>query len=337
MKSTTKSTIYDIARKAGASASTVSSALNGSWKARRISSETVERIKKIANEEGYSVNLQARGLRKAKSGLTGMILPEHKNRFFSTVSQAFAVEARNRGQCPAIVLTGRDPDEQAKSISSLISYAVDSLMIVGASEPESLSRLCAEAGVQHVFVDQPARSAPSIVSDNAWGAGELASSLLDHMPPIDKNDPRTFLYFVGGDGSLYATSLRIDGFRQALHDRGALVGDDQVIACGYDPDATRIELEKLYARLGQLPAGLLINSIRAFEGGLRFLGTLPEAEISCCRIGCYDYDPLGMLLRFPIHMVRQRADELVAEAYRHLDAGDATPCLKLIKPELIAS
>ena len=142
---------------------------------------------------------------------------------------------------------------------------------------------------------------------------------------------------VGGDASLYATSLRIEGFKRAMSDRDALISDDQVIACGYDPEATRMELERLYDRLGQLPAGLLINSIRAFEGGLRFLGTLPEAEISRCRIGCYDYDPLGMLLRFPIHMVRQRANVLVAEAYRHLDSGDEAACLKLIKPDLVKS
>ena len=83
MKSRQKITIYDIAKKAGASPSAVSAALNGDWKQRRLKQETVERIKQVACDEGYSANLQARGLRKAESGLAGMVLPDHENRFFA--------------------------------------------------------------------------------------------------------------------------------------------------------------------------------------------------------------------------------------------------------------
>ena len=100
MKLNQKQTIYDIARAAGASPTTVSAALNGTWKARRIRADTVDRIKKIAAELGYSANLQARGLRKAKSGLVGMIIPQHDNRFFSSLSQAFTEGARDRGELP---------------------------------------------------------------------------------------------------------------------------------------------------------------------------------------------------------------------------------------------
>ena len=97
MKPGQKSTIYDIAQKAGSSPSAVSAALNGKWKQRRLKPETVERIKRVALEEGYTANLQARGLRKAESGLAGMVLPDHENRFFAELSQQFAREARKFG------------------------------------------------------------------------------------------------------------------------------------------------------------------------------------------------------------------------------------------------
>jgi len=116
LNKTQKMTIYDIAKKAGTSAAAVSSALNGSWKARRISEKTANRIQKIAAENGFTVNLQARGLRKARSGLVGMILPEHNNRFFSELSQCFGTEVRQRGGCPAIVGTRRDAKEEKKIV-----------------------------------------------------------------------------------------------------------------------------------------------------------------------------------------------------------------------------
>ena len=162
MKSGQKSTIYDIAKKAGASPSAVSAALNGMWKQRRLKQETVERIRQVARDEGYSTNLQARGLRKAESGLAGMVLPDHENLFFAELSQQFAREAHARGLCPAIVHAGRDADAQFRSIESLIAYSVDLLMIAGATEPLELDQACRKARVRHVFVDHPCAEAPSL-------------------------------------------------------------------------------------------------------------------------------------------------------------------------------
>ncbi len=335
MKSSQKQTIYDIARQAGASPSTVSSALNGTWKARRIREDTVKRIKAIAADLGYSVNLQARGLRKARSGLVGMILPEHDNRFFSQLSQTFTTETRRRGLCPVIVSTRRDPGEEAKTVESLISYAIDSLIIVGASDPEALSRLCRNAGIGHVFVDQPCQSAPSVASDNHRGAEVLAETLMARMPPQRPDAPRSWLYFLGGDATLYASSQRIAGFRAAVSAQTGTVRAEQIIACGYEREPARQALKDLHDRLGGLPAGLLINSITSFEGVIAYLGALPETEIRDCVIGCYDYDPFGMLLRFPVDMIRQRANALIEEAYGHLDGGDDAPALTLIEPILV--
>ena len=115
-----KSTIYDVAEQVGASPSTVSAVLNGSWTRRRISETTVENIRKAAAELGYATNLQARGLRQARSGLVGMIIPIHDNRFFSSLSQNFDTLARERGLCPVIASTLRNPSEAPKQFGNLI-------------------------------------------------------------------------------------------------------------------------------------------------------------------------------------------------------------------------
>lgn len=334
MKKTQKPTIYDIAEKAGASASTVSAALNDNWRARRISEKTVQKIREIARVEGYSLNMQARGLRKAKSGLVGMILPEHNNRFFSDLSQSFANEVSLRGNCPAIACTGRDADEERKVVASLISYAIDSLFIVGATNPNELSQLCLNESLPHVFVDQPCEFAPSVVTDNKYGATELTNVLLDEMGTSD-GSPQSKLYFVGGDATLPASAGRIEGFRETVEKRCGHVDPSQIIACGYDRDVARSELQNLRNTLGQLPAGLLVNSIDCFEGALKFLSELPEAEVMNCTIGCFDFDPFGVLLRFPVHMVRQRANKLIQTAYACIESESSDASLTLVRPELI--
>ena len=148
-----KATIYDIARLSGASPSTVSAALGESWRTRRISEATVEAIRKVAAEQGYSANMQARGLRKARSGLVGMIIPLHDNRFFTALSQSFEAFARERGLVPVIASSLREPEEERRIVETLISYAVDFLFIAGATDPDTVSRMCKAADLRHVFVD----------------------------------------------------------------------------------------------------------------------------------------------------------------------------------------
>ncbi|MCU0912279.1 MAG: LacI family DNA-binding transcriptional regulator [Rhodobacteraceae bacterium] len=336
MKTGQKSTIHDIARKAGVSPSAVSAALNGSWEKRRLSRTTVERILEVARSENYSVNLQARGLRQARSGLAGMVLPDHENRYFAELSQCFAAEAHARGLCPAIVHAGRDAAEQLRSVESLIAYAVDLVMIAGASDPPALAQACRDAHVAHVFVDHPCAEAPSVVSDNLSGAAELTRRLLSDMAPPEAGDPAGWLYFLGGAAHLPASSERIRGFRAEAGAAGALFdAEAQIRACGYESHRAEAELAALCDRLGRLPAGLFVNSIGCFEGVVRFLGGLSEDAIAACTFGCFDYDPFGTLLRFPLRMVRQRADLIVAEAYRQLDAGASGPRLVRIAPDLL--
>lgn len=330
----TKPTIYDVAKAAGASASTVSAALSGSWKGRRIRPETVARVKDAAASLGYALNRQARGLRQARSGLVGMILPVHDNRFFSSLSQHFATEVRRRGLCPVIVSTRREPDEEVRTVEDLLSYVVDSLFIAGATNPDALSLMCREAKLRHVFLDLPAEHSPSVVGDNQAGADRLTRRLLDLMPEVG-DARRGRIHFLGGDETLYATSRRLSAFRAAVTTRVGQFDADQVVACGYGPATAAREMERLVERLGGLPAALFINSIPVFEGAMSYLVRLPPESFSETAIGCYDYDPFGAFLPFPVHMVAQNASALIARGFALLDAGVEEPVLEMVAPDLV--
>lgn len=331
---TTKPTIYDVAAASGTSPSTVSAALNGNWRTRRVKEETVLHIKNVAASLGYSINLQARGLRKARSGLVGMLLPVHDNRFFSSLAQHFATEVRNRGLCPVIISTRREPKEEVQSVEDLLSYAIDSLIIAGATDPDALSLICHQADLPHVFVDLPSSTSPSVVGDNADGAERLTRKIIDLMPKIE--DPlRGRVYFLGGNENLYATSRRVDAFRRVVTERLGQIADDQIITCGYVPARAAEEIERLVDRIGGLPTGLFINSIPAFEGALSYLVNLPADAFAETAVGCYDYDPFGSFLQFPVHMVAQNSRELIHRCFALLDANVRDPVLDMVAPELV--
>lgn len=334
-RSTRKATIYDIARLSGSSASTVSAALGESWRKRRISEATVEAIRSIAAEQGYSANMQARGLRKARSGLVGMVIPLHDNRFFASMSQSFEAFARERGLVPVIASSMREPEEERRIVETLITYAVDYMFIAGATDPDAVSAMCKAANMRHVFVDLPGRGAPSVVSDNYKGAADLTRRLLADRP-ITGRGARDRIYLIGGDPTDYASARRIEAFRDALTEAGVPPDPGQVIACGYAPRSAMREIAALCDRLGGLPAGILVNSLTAFEGVLGHLSGLPLEDLRASVIGCYDYDPFAAYLQFPVHMVRQDAHGLIREAYQIIDKAPNDLVMKMVEPEQIA-
>lgn len=331
-----KPTIKDVARLADASASTVSAVLSGTWEARRISPATAERIRDAARGAGFSVNRQARALRRGRSDMVGLLLPMHDNRFFAATAQAFESEARRRGLCPVVVSTLRDPGEEVRTTERLVSYGLDALLVAGATDPGAVGAVCRAAGVEHVYLDLPGPDAPSVVSDNYEGARLLTDALLDRM--ATGSGPRGRPHFLGGSAGDAATSRRIAGFRAAIEARGGQVAEDQVVACGYLPSRARAEIDALRDRLGGLPAALVVNSIPVFRGALGTLTALPAEELAACAIGCYDHDPIAAFLPFEVHMVRQDSERLVARAFAILDAPGAGrgAAVEEVRPELLA-
>lgn len=333
--SSKKTTIYDLAALAQTSAATVSAVLNGTWRKRRITEKTAERIQQIAKSQKYSVNRQASGLRRSRSGLIGMIIPMHDNRFFSSMSQAFERLARERHLVPMVVSTLRDPKLEVETVRTLISYQVEHLVITGATDPDAVSRVCHHHGVKHVNVDLPGHMTASVISDNYWGAKQLTKALIERSQPQQPKQ-RDLLYFIGGIAADYATQRRIEGFSDAISSSFGRMTAAQVDACGYAADLAEAATRELCARIGGLPRGLLVNSTIALEGAVRFLSTLSADELNRCSIGSYDWDPFAEHLSFPVLMVRQNVRELLSEAFRIIDSGKfIADKVVEIRPELI--
>jgi LacI family fructose operon transcriptional repressor len=330
-----KSTIYDLAELAGVSASTVSAVLSGNWRARRIAEKTALRVQRLAAAHKFTVNRQASGLRKNRSGLIGMIIPMHDNRFFSGMSQVFERLARERHWYPIVVSTLRDPALELETVSTLISYRIEYLIVGGATDPDSVSRVCRHHGVAHVNVDLPGTKATSVISDNYWGAQQLTRALIERSKRLTDSS-RNRPYFVGGIAGDYATRRRIDGFVDVVRARFGRVAPEQVDACGYEGDRAEAAVRALHARLRGLPNALLVNSTIALEGVVRYLKELPPAELARCAFGCYDWDPFASVLSFPLLMVRQNVEGLLGEAFRIIDEKSFSERRIIeIKPELV--
>lgn len=319
-----RTTIYDIAQKAEASIATVSMVLNDKWRKHRIRAETAEHILAIAKELGFSANMRARALRLDRSGLAGMIIPIYEDRFCSGLAEAFQAEAYQRKLCPVVVSTRRDEALEVQMVKNLLSHQVEFLFIAGSSNPAVLNTLCQNRYVPCVNIDLPAPSAPSVVADNRAGARVLANKILNRLL-YEPGNPAARIFFIGGVEGEYATRERVLGFCAALEEFGMEASPEQIILCGYEQAAAEAQIKALYMKFGRLPAGLLINSVTAFEGAVQFFTTLNRQEFEKSSIGCFDWDPLALLLPFPILMVRQDAKAMISKAFSLIEREITAP------------
>ncbi|MDX3924802.1 MAG: substrate-binding domain-containing protein [Shinella sp.] len=329
-----KATIYDLSLISGSSPSTVSAVLNGTWRKRRIKEATAEFIRDLAEKHQYTANRQAQGLRSSRSGLVGLLLPVHDNRYFSSMAQTFEAHVRGMGQCPIVVSASRDPQEERETAESLISYSIDELFICGATDPDGLHEVCEKAGLKHVNIDLPGTKAPSIISDNYEGGRMLTEAIIRQFPadrPLAPSD----LYLFGGRND-HASRERIRGFREIK--RELLGGDPDfcIETTGYSPNNTRMAFEAFYKREGRLPRAFFVNSSINFEGFLRFMAGHPHETFRDMVVGCYDYDPFASFLPFPVIMIRQDVEGMLTKAFEVMQHARTTPDIHLIRPELVA-
>jgi LacI family fructose operon transcriptional repressor len=115
--------------------------------------------------------------------------------------------------------------------------------------------------------------------------------------------------------------------------RGYQVEADQIDQCGYEPSVAAVRIEALYRRFERLPTGLFINSCTAFEGVVQFFSTLPRSAIANTAIGCFDWDPVATFLPFPVLMIRQDAEQMIAKAFQLSDSFEERhPQTRLLVP-----
>lgn len=330
-----KITIYDLAELSGVSASAVSAILNGNWKKRRISAKLAEKVTRIAQEQGYAINRQASMLRSKKSNVIGMIVPKYDNRYFGSVVESFEEMARERGLLPIITCTRRRPELEIEAVKAMLSWQVDWVVATGATNPDTITELCQQAGVPTVNLDLPGTLAPSVISDNYAGARALTDKILDNS--LRRHGSLAPLTFVGGRSSDHNTLERLRGFRDAHRQRGLEVPEENVLAPGYSKGKVEACMQ---ARFGAGEAhlqGFFVNSTISLEGVVRWLAQRGLTGTEQPPMGCFDWDPFVFLLGHDIDMVQQNVQAMLEAVFSLIDADDASKRLIEIPPLLIDS
>ena len=203
----------EIARMAGVSLGTVSHVLNGSA---RVREPLRTRVEEAVEALGYQPSELARGLRRDKTNMIGMIIPDVTNPFFPAVVRGAEDVAFSNGYRLVLCNTDNDHAKELAHLNELRTYLPAGLIVI----PSSFSDLTKQAeiykksGTAVVCVDRlPKRwEGDSVTVANEQGAYEATRYLI-------KIGHRK-IAIITGPLHLTNSQERMAGFRRAMAEAG---------------------------------------------------------------------------------------------------------------------
>lgn len=139
-----KTTLSDIASRAGVSKSLVSMYLNNHRLAANIANETKRRIDLIVAETGYKPSFTARALASGKTRMLGMVSGGLNNPYFASLANAALEETASQGYQMQLAVTRWNKGEECRCLESLLERRPDGIIycpqIIRESEPYRLIR-----------------------------------------------------------------------------------------------------------------------------------------------------------------------------------------------------
>jgi DNA-binding LacI/PurR family transcriptional regulator len=198
-------TIYDVARVAGVSPSTVSRALS---KPGRVSFKTAEHVRQVAAQLGYGAVRIERTVSERGSGLLAILVADIANPVFFGIIRGAERAANELGFTNLIVETQETERIERDALNRLIPV-VDGVVLSASRMSDAAIREVAKRKPL-VLLNRVVSEVPSVISDNVHAIKKASEYLtaLGHS---------TITYLAGPEAS-WSDGVRWRGLREAAHE-----------------------------------------------------------------------------------------------------------------------
>lgn len=316
-------TIWDVARKASVSKSTVSRVLRGG----SASEATRQRVLKAVKELGYYPNAAARGLKGRENRTIGVVVSNVGDPYFASMIRGVYDCAGERGYFCLLASSYWEEERELSCLRLLREGRVDGLLILSGRvlrSAELVDDFLQAAGPDRPIVAVDRRlehpRIHAVVIDNRKAAQHAVEHLIEHGHQI--------IGHLAGPPDTTSAIERREGYLAALWKARLPQGPDLVAEGYFQKEGGYLAAKRLLARVPRPTAIFAANDLMALgawkaarEEGL----SVPE---DLALVGFDDVEVLG-LAEVPLTTVRQPRYEMgKAAAAALLDrAEDQSKCL----------
>lgn len=247
MKKNAQITLDDIAGRLKVSRVTVSKALRGHPD---ISLKTSTRVRRMAEQFGYSPNLIARSLSARRSNMIGLVVPKIAHFFFGALIEGVYNTAFASNYETLLTVSQENPERERKHLQTLVSMRVDGIIISVSEATRDLEvfQWIRKVGVPLLFVDRRPEPMPagfsSVLVDDRGGA----FNAIEHAIKIGYRK----IACLGGHSHINIGKNRLLGFNAAMKEHGVPVNRRWVIKGGFGKETGYDGLFGLHSS-GQMP------------------------------------------------------------------------------------
>ena len=172
-------TLKDLAELSGYSINTVSRALR---EKDDIAAGTREKIKRYAQELGYTNNMIAKSLRVGYTSTIAVILGDVSNPHFAIMMKEIQQRAQEMGYSSFLINTNEDEDLEREAIREALNKNVDGIIICPVQESDHNIEYLKNTGTPFVLIGRYFQTIPSsyVVCNDEQGGIQAASYLLEN-------------------------------------------------------------------------------------------------------------------------------------------------------------
>ncbi len=203
----------DVAALAGVSPKTVSNVVTGTVVVRE---ETRAKVEAAMAELDFVPNLSARGLRKGRSGIIAVALPDLATAYSAELVHRIVQAAHERGLAVQIEETATEPEREKELLSRARAHLVDGLILNPIRLEDSVLKYADRLPPVVVIGEVEQHRADHVRIDSRLAAADATRHVLE------RGARRVAVIGADGDASIAtATSrLRLDGVHDALREAG---------------------------------------------------------------------------------------------------------------------
>ena len=215
-------TIYDIAKEAGVSASTVSRVINGK---QGISEKTRKKVQALLKKYNYIPNEAARSLSTSETRMIGILLEDIRNVHHALIAHTLEKALTLHGYAAIIINTGMEDSSKADYLHLLSARNVDGVILVGSP-------------YQNSFMEEAIRSeipeVPVVIANGWINLPNVYGVLVNEEKGMEKctdllfSRGRKHIVFAMAPETPSSLS-KMAGYRSSLRNHG--IPDDGMMIC----------------------------------------------------------------------------------------------------------
>lgn len=273
-------TIFEVARHAGVSITTVSHALSGN---RPVAEATRARIERAVRELDYRPNAFARGLRTERSHMVALIIPDITNPYYPTLARGMQDALLPGGYQIFVCSTDGRREQERNFLADSLHRRVDGIALAAFATTERMLAPVLRASIPVVSFGSAIHhgKVDCVRTDDLAGSKEATEYLIDRgYEPIG---------MIGGPAGTSPSDHRLEGHRTALR-KARIRFDPRLVAIG---DFTRAggagAMKELLSRKVRLRAAFCANDLMAIGA----MDAIREARLRIPRdIALVGYDDI---------------------------------------------